>query len=59
LANEQVEDGKCERCKTPIEKKFLNQWFFKITEFADRLYEDLDKLDGWPERVKIMQKNWI
>ena len=59
LANEQVEDWKCERCKTPIEKRFLNQWFFKITEFADRLYEDLNKLDGWPERVKIMQKNWI
>ena len=59
LANEQVEDGKCERCKTPVVKKFLSQWFFKITDYASQLYDDLEKLDWWPERVKVMQKNWI
>ncbi len=59
LANEQVIDGKCWRCDNPVHKKNLSQWFFKITEYADELLKDLDLLTGWPERVKIMQKNWI
>jgi leucyl-tRNA synthetase len=59
LANEQVIDGKCWRCDTPVVKKDLKQWFFKITDYADRLLQDLSKLEGWPERVRIMQKNWI
>jgi len=59
LANEQVIDGKCWRCGTPVIKKDLEQWFFKITEFAEDLLNDLDELPGWPEKVKIMQKNWI
>lgn len=59
LANEQVVDGKCERCKTLVGKKDLSQWYLKITDYADRLLKDLDKLPGWPEKVKLMQKNWI
>ncbi|NOY77576.1 MAG: leucine--tRNA ligase [Calditrichaeota bacterium] len=59
LANEQVEGGTCYRCHTPVEKRDLVQWFFKITDYADRLLKDLQKLDKWPEPVKIMQKNWI
>ncbi len=59
LANEQVIDGKCWRCGTPVVKKDLEQWFFKITEFAEDLLNDLDELPGWPEKVKIMQRNWI
>jgi leucyl-tRNA synthetase len=59
LANEQVVDGVCERCKSPVGKKELSQWYFKITDYADRLLEDLDKLPGWPDKVKLMQKNWI
>ena len=59
LANEQVKDGKCERCGTPVTIKYLEQWFFKITDYADRLLEGLDKLEGWPEHVKTMQRNWI
>jgi len=59
LANEQVEDGKCWRCKNEVTEKELEQWFFKITDYADQLLEDLDKLEQWPERVKTMQKNWI
>ncbi len=59
LANEQVEDGRCWRCDTVVEKKELEQWFFRITEYADRLLHDLDKLDEWPEKVKTMQRNWI
>ncbi|MFA6079534.1 MAG: leucine--tRNA ligase [Candidatus Omnitrophota bacterium] len=59
LANEQVVEGKCERCSTEVNQKDLEQWFFRITNYADRLLKDLDKLTEWPERVKIMQKNWI
>jgi len=59
LANEQVVDGKCERCDSVVEKKDLTQWFFKITEYAQELLDDIDKLDNWPERVKTMQRNWI
>lgn len=59
LANEQVVDGRCERCGSEVGKKYLEQWFFRITEYADELLEDLKKLPGWPEKVKIMQENWI
>ena len=59
LANEQVVDGACERCDTKVSQKDLEQWFFKITHYADRLLEDLDKLREWPQRVKTMQANWI
>ena len=59
LANEQVIDGACERCETMVEKRQLEQWFFKITDYAQRLLDDLDLLPGWPEKVKIMQRNWI
>jgi len=60
LANEQVVDGKCWRCKAEAEVKNLEQWFFKITAYAEELLNDIDdKLEHWPERVKIMQKNWI
>ena len=58
LANEQIIDGKCWRCGTPVVKKTLKEWFFKITAYADRLEKDLDTID-WPERIKLMQKNWI
>jgi leucyl-tRNA synthetase len=59
LANEQVVDGACERCDSEVIQKSMDQWFFKITEYAQRLLDDLDTLDGWPTRVKTMQKNWI
>ena len=59
LANEQVVNGCCERCKTEVGKKDLEQWFFKITDYADRLLADIDKLKGWPDKVKAMQSNWI
>ncbi|MFH1476253.1 MAG: leucine--tRNA ligase [Verrucomicrobiota bacterium] len=59
LANEQVIDGKCWRCESPVQEKRLEQWFFKITDYAQRLLDDLAKLTGWPERVKLMQQNWI
>ena len=58
LANEEVVDGKCERCGTPVTKKNLRQWMLRITKYADRLLNDLDKLD-WPEKVKKMQSDWI
>ena len=59
LANEQVLEGTCERCDTLVEAKKLTQWFFRITDYAERLLEDFDKLDSWPERVITMQRNWI
>ena len=59
LANEQVIDGKCWRCDHEVVKKDLSQWFFKITDYADELLKDLSLLEGWPERVKTMQRNWI
>ncbi len=59
LANEQVVEGKCWRCDSEVKKKDLSQWFLKITDYADELLADLDKLKGWPERVKTMQENWI
>lgn len=59
LANEQVVDGACERCETQVERKNLEQWFFKITDYADRLLDDLSLLAGWPDKVKTMQRNWI
>lgn len=59
LANEQVVEGACERCGAQVEKKDLDQWFFKITDYAQRLLDDLEKLPGWPEKVKTMQHNWI
>jgi len=59
LANEQVEDGKCWRCESKVEIRDLEQWFFKITEYAEELLRDLEKLVEWPERVKLMQENWI
>jgi leucyl-tRNA synthetase len=59
LANEQVVNGRCERCGAEVIKKDLTQWFWRITAYADRLLEDLDLLEGWPERVKTMQRNWI
>ena len=59
LANEQVIDGKCWRCDSIVEKKYLSQWFIKITDYAEVLLEDLDKLPGWGDNVKTMQANWI
>ena len=59
LANEQVIDGKCWRCDSVVEKKYLSQWFFKITDYAEVLLKDLDKLPGWGDNVKTMQSNWI
>lgn len=59
LANEQVVSGKCERCDSDVGKKKLNQWYFKITDYADQLLEDMKLLDGWPQKVKTMQENWI
>jgi leucyl-tRNA synthetase len=59
LANEQVVDGRCERCGTEVVQKDLEQWFYRITDYAERLLAGLDALPGWPEKVKIMQRNWI
>jgi len=59
LANEQVIDGRCDRCGALVEQRELSQWFFKITEYADRLDAGLDTLEHWPEKVKLMQRNWI
>ena len=59
LANEQVIDGKCWRCDSVVEKKYLSQWFIKITDYAEVLLDDLDKLPGWGDNVKTMQANWI
>ncbi|MFQ3199993.1 MAG: leucyl-tRNA synthetase [Zhongshania sp.] len=59
LANEQVIDGCCWRCDTQVQRKEIPQWFIKITSYADQLLNDLDQLDGWPEQVKTMQRNWI
>jgi leucyl-tRNA synthetase len=59
LANEQVVDGRCERCGTQVEQRRLEQWFFRITEYADRLLSDFDLLESWPEHVVTMQRNWI
>ncbi|MGH2635573.1 MAG: leucine--tRNA ligase [Actinomycetota bacterium] len=59
LANEQVINGACERCGTPVVRKDLTQWFFKITDYAQRLLDDVDVLVDWPERVITMQRNWI
>ncbi|MCY0964470.1 leucine--tRNA ligase [Parathalassolituus penaei] len=59
LANEQVIEGCCWRCDTPVERKEIPQWFIRITAYADELLNDLDQLDGWPDQVKAMQRNWI
>ncbi len=59
LANEQVIDGRCERCGSEVVQRELEQWFLKITDYADRLDAGLDTLDDWPEKVKLMQRNWI
>jgi len=60
LANEQVVDGRCERCDTPVTKKKLTQWYFRITDYADRLLDDMQQLEGqWPDKVLSMQRNWI
>ena len=59
LANEQVVDGSCERCGTNVEQRELEQWFFRITDYAQQLLDDIKLLSGWPDKVKIMQENWI
>ncbi len=59
LANEQVIGGRCERCDTPVVRRDLTQWFFKITDYADRLLADMEQLTEWPERVLTQQRNWI
>ena len=59
LANEQVEDGRCWRCGAAVERRNLAQWFFKITDYVERLLAGLDRLGGWPERIRTMQRNWI
>ncbi|MFQ5983836.1 MAG: leucine--tRNA ligase, partial [Woeseiaceae bacterium] len=59
LANEQVESGLCWRCNSVVEERRLSQWFFRITSYADQLLADIDRLEDWPVRVRIMQRNWI
>src|SRR5436309_8067501 len=59
LANEQVVDGACERCGTPVVQRDLEQWFYRITDYAESLLDGLDGLTEWPEKVKVMQRNWI
>ncbi len=59
LANEQVEDGRCWRCGSLVERRNLSQWFLKITAYVDRLLAALDRLDGWPQKIRTMQRNWI
>jgi leucyl-tRNA synthetase len=59
LANEQVIEGRCWRCDTEVERREIAQWFMKITDYADQLLDDIDKLEGWPEQVRTMQRNWI
>ena len=59
LANEQAEGGVCWRCGSKVERRLLNQWFFKITAYADKLLDGLDRLEEWPERIRTMQRNWI
>jgi leucyl-tRNA synthetase len=59
LANEQVIQGRCERCGAEVLRRYLTQWFFKITDYADRLIDDLDLNEGWTERLKMLQRNWI
>ncbi len=59
LANEQVVEGSCERCDSTVDQKELEQWFFKITEYAQKLLDDISELKEWPEKVRIMQRNWI
>ena len=59
LANEDLENGCCERCSSPIERKPLRQWVLKITDYAERLLNDLDELTNWPEHIKELQRNWI
>jgi leucyl-tRNA synthetase len=59
LANEQVEAGRCWRCESPVGRKELEQWFLRITAYAEELHAELDRLDGWPDRVRAMQRNWI
>lgn len=59
LANEQVVDGTCERCDSTVDQKNLEQWFFKTSDYAEKLLDDIKLLDGWPEKVKTMQTNWI
>ncbi|MGI8407446.1 MAG: class I tRNA ligase family protein, partial [Actinomycetota bacterium] len=59
LANEQVINGRCERCDALVVKKYLTQWFFKITDYGDRLVDDLELNTGWTERLKMLQRNWL
>ncbi|MFA9460400.1 leucine--tRNA ligase [Thiohalorhabdus methylotrophus] len=59
LANEQVVEGLCWRCDTPVERREIDQWFLRITDYADELLDELDNLPGWPDEVRAMQRNWI
>ena len=59
LANEQVVDGGCWRCHSKVEQRELEQWFLRITAYADELLDDMEQLGGWPERVLVQQRNWI